>query len=113
MARLRFLVLFLVALLPVTWLSWLALASDASAAPEAHILRLDPSTGLKDGKPLLTTVIEVVQFNRLSDVLQPCAGVTGASTMNCWSQQIETPGKLFTSFPFPEQNAHFLAQLAG
>ena len=68
MARRRFLVLFLAALLP---LMGLAFAPDASAAPEAHILRIDPSTGLKDGKPLLTTVIEVVQFNRLSDVLAP------------------------------------------
>ncbi len=110
MARRRFLVLLLVALFP---LSWLALARDASAAPEAHILRIDPSTGLKDGKPLLTTVIEVVQFKRLSDVLQPWAGVTGAATLNCWSEQLEKPGALFDSFPFPEQNAHFLVQVAG
>src|SRR5580698_6162890 len=110
MARRRFFVPFLAALLPLVGL---AFAPDASAAPEAHILRIDPSTGLKDGKPLLTTVIEVVQFNRLSDVLLPCAGVTGASTMNCWSEQLEKPGKLFDSFPFPEQNAHFLVQVAG
>ncbi len=110
MARRRFLVLFLSVLFP---LCWLAFATDATAAPEAHILRIDPSTGLQDGKPILTTVIEVVQFNRLSDVLSPCAGVTGAATMNCWSQQIETPGKLFSSFPFPDQNAHFLVQVAG
>ena len=33
--------------------------------------------------------------------------------MNCWSEQLEKPGKLFDSFPFPEQNAHFLVQVAG
>jgi hypothetical protein len=110
MARRRFVVFFLVALFP---LSWLAIARDASAAPEAHILRIDPGTGLKDGKPLLTTVIEVVQFKRLSDVFGPCNGVTGAGTMTCWSEQIEKPGNLFDSFPFPEQNAHFLVQVAG
>jgi FHA domain len=108
MAR-RFLVLFLVALLPV---SWLALSRDAVAAPEAHILRIDPNTGLKDGKPILTTVIEVVQFKRLSDVLAPCTGVTGAATMNCWSEQVEKV-PLYDTFPFPEQNAHFLVQVAG
>jgi hypothetical protein len=91
----------------------LGVEGTASAAPEAHILRIDPSTGLKDGKPLLTTVVEVVQFNRLSDVLAPCAGVTGAATMNCWSEQLEKPGKLFSSFPFPEQNAHFLVKVSG
>ncbi len=110
MARRRFLVLFFAALLP---LSWLAFARDAGATPEAHILRIDPSTGLQDGKPILTTVIEVVQFKRLSDVLAPCAGVTGASTLNCWSEQLERPNALFDSFPFPEQNAHFLVQVSG
>jgi hypothetical protein len=48
--------------------SW---GGDTLAAPEAHILRIDPRTGLKNGQPLLTTVIEIVQFKRLSDTLQP------------------------------------------
>jgi FHA domain len=109
MAR-RFLVLLLGLLLP---LSWLAFPRDAAAAPEAHILRIDPATGLQDGKPILTTVIEVVQFKRLSDVLAPCAGVTGAATLGCWSEQLEKPNALFDSFPFPEQNAHFLVQVSG
>jgi hypothetical protein len=110
MARRLVLLFLFVALFPV---AWLAVERDASASPEAHILRIDPSTGLKDGKPLLTTVIEVVQFKRLSDVLQPCAGVSGAATMACWSSQLEKPGALFDSFPFPEQNAHFLVKVSG
>jgi hypothetical protein len=109
MARRRFLVPFLSVLFT---LCCLALANDAGAAPEAHILRIDPNTGLKDGKPLLTSVIEVVQFKRLSDVLAPCTGITGASTMNCWSEQVEKV-PLYDTFPFPEQNAHFLVQVAG
>ncbi|MDP9000971.1 MAG: hypothetical protein M3O46_12760, partial [Myxococcota bacterium] len=80
------------------------------AAPEAHILRIDPRAGLLNGKPVLTTVIEVVQFKRLSDVLQPCAG---ASTLSCWSEQLEKPGGLWDPFPFPEQNAHLLVKVAG
>jgi hypothetical protein len=91
----------------------LALAGTAAAAPEAHILRIDPRTGLKDGKPLLTTVIEVVQFKRLSDALQPCAGVAGASTLSCWSEQLEKPGNLYDPFPFPEGNAHLLVKVSG
>jgi hypothetical protein len=106
----RFLSLLLVAL--VTLVS-LALEHDANAAPEAHILRIDPSTGLKDGKPILTSVIEVVQFKRLSDALQPCAGVSGAATLGCWSEQLEKPGALWSPFPFPEQNAHFLVKVSG
>ncbi|HXX65732.1 MAG TPA: FHA domain-containing protein [Polyangiaceae bacterium] len=89
------------------------LGRDASATPEAHILRIDPRTGLKDGKPILTTVIEVVQFKRLSDALQPCAGATGAATLSCWSDQLEKPAALWEPFPFPEQNAHLLVKVSG
>ena len=88
----------------------LLFALTARAAPEAHILRIDPRTGVQNGKPILTTVIEVVQFKRLSDVLQPCAG---SSTLACWSEQIEKPGALWDPFPFPEQNAHLLVKVAG
>jgi hypothetical protein len=86
---------------------------DALAAPEAHILRIDPRTGLKNGQPLLTTVIEVVQFKRLSDALQPCSNVSGPSTLACWSEQLEKPGALWVPFPFPEQNARMLVKVAG
>jgi hypothetical protein len=88
----------------------LLLAPSARAAPEAHILRIDPRAGIQNGKPVLTTVIEVVQFKRLSEVLQPCAG---ASTLSCWSEQLEKPGALWDPFPFPEQNAHLLVKVAG
>jgi hypothetical protein len=88
-------------------------ARPARASPEAHILRIDPRTGLKDGKPVLTTVIEVVEFKRLSDALLPCAKASGASVLACWSEQLEKPGALWQSFPFPEQNAHFFVKVAG
>jgi hypothetical protein len=98
---------FLLLLLPALCM---LLARTARAAPEAHILRIDPRTGVQNGKPILTTVIEVVQFKRLSDVLQPCAG---SSTLACWSAQLEKPGALWDPFPFPEQNAHLLVKVAG
>ena len=87
--------------------------TSAVAAPEAHILRIDPRAGVSNGKPTLTTVLEVVQFKRLSDVLQPCAGVTGAATLSCWSAQLEKPGALWDPFPFPEGNAHLFVKVAG
>jgi len=102
--------------------SWLVLllttlfvlsARSALAAPEAHILRIDPRAGVNNGKPTLSTVIEVVQFKRLSDVLAPCAGARGAATMNCWSSQLEKPGALWDPFPFPEANAQFLVNIGG
>ncbi|MBV9949357.1 MAG: hypothetical protein JOZ69_21110, partial [Myxococcales bacterium] len=109
MARRR-LSLFLFLLLPAICA---ATARRAWAAPEAHILRIDPRAGLQNGKPVLTTVIEVIQFKRMSDVLQPCAGVAGSATLSCWSQQLETPGALWAPFPFPEQNAHLLVKVSG
>jgi hypothetical protein len=96
----------------VTALS-LTVAVDAFATPEAHILRIDPRTGLDNGKPILTTVIEVVQFKRLSDALQPCANASPAATLPCWSEQLEKAGGLWEPFPFPEQNAHLLVKVSG
>ena len=66
-------------------------ARSAFAAPEAHILRIDPRAGLQNGKPILTTVLEVIQFKRLSDVVQPCSGVAPTNTLACWSEQLEKP----------------------
>jgi hypothetical protein len=90
-----------------------AIARTASAAPQAHILRIDPRAGLTNGKPTLTTVIEVVQFKPLSEVLSACAGVTGAGTLSCWSAQLEKPRALWDPMPFPEANAHLLVKVAG
>ena len=80
------------------------------AAPEAHILRIDPRAGVNGGKPVLTTVLEVVQFKRTVRRAAPCSGVTGAGTLSCWSEQLEKPGALWDPFPFPEANAHLLCQ---
>src|SRR5580700_2428415 len=92
----------------------LSVASPVRAAPEAHILRIDPSAGIANGTPLLTTVLEVVQFNRLSDALMPCASVTGyEQTLDCWSNAIEKPGALWSPFPFPDANARFFVNVAG
>ena len=47
-------------------------SGSAFAAPEAHILRIDPRAAQENGNPILTTVIEVVQSNRVSDAIAPC-----------------------------------------
>jgi hypothetical protein len=99
--------------LPFLVMALTLMARSVYATPEAHVLRIDPRTGLQNGKPILTTVIEVIQFKRLSDVLQPCAGVGGPSTLSCWSEQLEKPGALWDPYSFPEQNAHLLVKVAG
>jgi hypothetical protein len=91
----------------------LLVARAARGTPEAHILRIDPRAGLNEGKPVLTTVVEVVEVRRLTDTLQPCAKLGGAAMLSCWSEQLEKPAALWQSFPFPEQNARFLVKVSG
>src|SRR5262249_39363398 len=77
-------------------------AQQARAAPEAHILRIDARAGIRRGEPVLTTVVDVAQSNRLSEVLQPCAASAAGRKLACWSTELERPGSLFTPFPFPD-----------
>ncbi|MGH7283396.1 MAG: FHA domain-containing protein [Polyangiaceae bacterium] len=89
-------------------------ASAASAFPEAHIVRIDPRAGVADGTPLLTTVIELGQFNSISDAMLPCANVTGAAaSMDCISAQMEKPKTIWTPFAFPNANAQLLVTVNG
>lgn len=89
-----------------TFLIVLILATTrADAAPEAHILRIDPRASVVDGSPVLTTVVEVVQNRRMSDVTGPCATATGDANLDCISKALEEPGALYSSFDFPEKNA--------
>jgi hypothetical protein len=84
------------------------------AAPEAHILRIDPRAAANGGAPVLTTVVEIVQFNSLSSALEPCASVTGfAPTLDCLSSTLEKPNAMWSPFPFPKGNARLLVKVDG
>ena len=85
----------------------------ASAAPEAHILRIDPRAGVTDGQPVLTSVIELVQFNALSEVVtaKGCGAVRGDALLDCVSSAVEEKGALFKALPFPEGNTSLLARV--
>ncbi|WP_437801507.1 FHA domain-containing protein [Sorangium sp. So ce693] len=77
----------------------------AEAAPEAHLLRIDPRASTVDGSPVLTTVLEVVQNKRLSDLTRNCAALTGNANLDCVADAIEQPSALYSSFDFPDKNA--------
>jgi hypothetical protein len=83
----------------------IAVASRAHAAPEAHILRIDPRASFVDGAPVLTTVLEIVQNKRMSDVTSKCATMTGDAALDCTATALEQPGALYSSFDFPDKNA--------
>ncbi len=88
-------------------------ARPASAAPEAHILRIDPRAGVTDGQPVLTSVIELVQFNALSEVVtaKGCGAVRGDALLDCVSTAVEEKGALFKALPFPEGNTNLLVRV--
>ena len=77
----------------------------AWGAPEAHILRIDPRAAMVDGAPLLTTVVELVQQKRMSDITSKCAAETGNGQLDCVADELEKPGALYDTFAFPEKNA--------
>jgi hypothetical protein len=102
--------------------AWIALAAllvvalstrTSTAAPEAHFLRVDPRAGQTDGAPILTTVVEVVQTKRMSDVTQTCAALTGNDNLDCMARALEQPGALYQSFDFPDKNAIMTVSVDG
>jgi len=90
-------------------------ARMAGAAPEAHILRIDPRAGVSEGQPVLTSVIELVQFNSLSEVVtsKGCGAVRGDALLDCVSNAVEEKGALFKTLPFPEGNTSLLVRVEG
>lgn len=97
-------------LLATTLVLWVGFAS---AAPEAHLLRVDPRAAQDNGTPILTTVVEVVETKRVSDATAPCAGDRGSALHACISSALEKPYALYQPFPFPHQNAIFTVKVDG
>lgn len=91
----------------------LAVTPRAEAAPEAHILRIDPRASMVDGAPVLTTVLEVVQNKRMSDVTSRCAMLSGDGNLDCVANALEQPSALYSSFEFPEKNALLTVAIDG
>jgi hypothetical protein len=92
----------------------LLLTRQASAAPEAHILRIDPRASQSEGSPVLTTVIELVQNKRLSEAIADCAPLRGDAQLDCQSEKLEAPQALYSPIaPFPETAAIFTVSVEG
>lgn len=87
--------------------------ASSFAAPEAKILRIDPRTSTVDGAPVLTTVIDLVQNKRVSDLTRPCATLNGDAFYDCVSNAMEQSSALYSSFDFPEANAFFTVLING
>lgn len=84
---------------------------SAVAAPQAKILRIDPRASTTDGAPVLTTLVEITQTKRVSDITGTCTAETGGQLNNafydCVGSKLDQPGALFQSFDFFDKNAIF------
>ncbi len=82
----------------------LSLVTEVAAAPEAHLLRIDPRTAVLDGNPVLTTVIDLTESHRIGEVTSECATLRGKEQMTCMSDALEKPRSLASPHPFPEDD---------
>ena len=87
----------------------------ALANPEAHILRIDPRAGTTGGSPILSTVVEIVEFSSPSEALAPCNALSGSAALDCWSSTIEKDNVLWKGFDFGlvQKNAFFTVKVNG
>ena len=87
----------------------------AFAAPEVHILRIDPRAGITEGKPELTVVAELVQFNSLNDASQSegCGQTHGDALLDCIGRAVEKPNALYSTFPWPSANGRLAISVDG
>ncbi|NRA32189.1 MAG: FHA domain-containing protein [Polyangiaceae bacterium] len=87
--------------------------SNAVAAPEAHILRIDPRATQENGAPVITTVIEVVQSKRINEATGHCASLSRNSRLDCVAAAMDKKNALYQPFPFPSANAIFTVAVDG
>ncbi len=102
--------------LPVA-LSFLALivlfTSRLLAAPEAHIVRIDPRASYTDGAPVLTVVVDLAQAKSVTEATTTCADFRGDRQYDCQAEALEQPRALWSPVAFPERNAQFLISVDG
>ncbi len=91
----------------------LVVPQAARAAPAAHVLRIDPRTSVRDGNPVVTTLLDVSESRRLSELLAPCARLSGDAQLDCTSDALEKPQALSSPVTFPEKQVRFTVKVDG
>lgn len=96
-------------------LALLGLGRRAEAAVETRLLRIDPRAGVNEGTPVLTSVVELVQFSSLSEVVSNagCGVLKGDALLACISTAVEKPGAIAKPFPFPDAQARLMVRVDG
>ena len=87
--------------------------SAALAAPEAHILRIDPRVASQDGTPILTTVVDLTQPHPIDQVFTKagCTNLKGGARHDCMATAMEQPNALFDTVAFPEGDARLTVSI--
>ena len=72
-------------------LALMTLVRPSGAVVETHLLRIDPRAGVNDGTPVLTSVVELVQFSSLSEVVSNngCGVLKAEALLSCISNAVE------------------------
>jgi hypothetical protein len=96
-------------------LALVGLGRRAEAAVETRLLRIDPRAGVNEGTPVLTSVVELVQFSSLSEVVSNagCGVLKGDALLACISTAVEKPGAIAKPFPFPDAQARLMVRVDG
>jgi len=98
----------------VVGLALMLVAGAAVAAPQAHILRIDPRASMADGSPVLTTVVELVQNKPYSGVTSNCAELpAGNANLDCISEALLQTEALYTPLKWLDDNAYLLVSVDG
>ncbi|MFO0548885.1 MAG: FHA domain-containing protein [Polyangiaceae bacterium] len=92
-------------------LTLIGLAAPAAAAPEAHILRIDPRASQTEGAPVLTTVMEIMQNKPKSSVIGACAMQSADAQLDCVADAMEKPQALWSPIKFPDGNIYMTVKL--
>lgn len=100
------------ALWRVLLLAWVgSVATTAWAVPEARILGIDATRGIEQGEPLLTTLIDLSENRRISDIVFPCRSLRGRDARyDCEARELEKPMALFAPTAFPRESAMLLVR---
>lgn len=99
----------------LTILAMLLVSRPSVAMPEAHLLRIDPRAGVQGGVPVITTVIETVEFKPMSEVVTAagCGTVQGDGVLDCISNAVEQKNVMWKAFQFPDPGARLLVRVDG
>lgn len=81
-------------------------AATAHGAPEAHILNVDARVGPEQPRPLVTTLVDLGQSRRISELIEPCWKFQQVrQRYRCEAQILEKPFSSFSPVAFPETRA--------